>query len=372
MATRDLYEVLGVDRSASGDEIRTAFRKLARQFHPDVNPNNPEAEEKFKEINEAYSVLSDAEKRQAYDQYGSTEGMPQGPFFGGGGGGGGFGDIFDMFFGGGQGQRQRSVGVPGEDLRVDVELSLKEVLTNQERKVRFRKPVKCGTCKGNGTASGQAPEKCANCQGAGQVSQVQNTFLGQIRTSVQCNACRGQGFQVKDPCKTCRGRGLVTEEFEKSANIPAGVEDGQIMHLRGEGGEGLRGGEAGDLYLTLRVTSDERFVREGRALQTALEISYPQAALGDDVVIDGVDGDVTIAIAPGTQPGEVFTVKGQGMPPLHGGPRGDLYVLMQVVVPKKVTEAEEKLIRELAELQGDNPSGPSGGGFLGGLFGKKK
>ncbi|MBL8047772.1 MAG: molecular chaperone DnaJ [Chthonomonas sp.] len=371
MANKDLYEVLGIGRGASADEIRSTFRKLARQYHPDVNPNNPEAEEKFKEINEAYSVLSDPEKRQAYDQYGSTEGMPQGPFFGGGGGGG-FGDIFDMFFGGGGGSRQRSVGTPGDDLRVDVDLTLKDVLTSQERKVRFRKPVKCGTCSGNGTASGSAPEKCGNCQGTGQVTQVQNTFLGQVRTSVQCNVCRGQGYSIKDPCKTCRGRGLVAEDFEKTINVPAGVEESQVMHLRGEGGQGLRGGDDGDLYITLHVASDERFVRDGRYLQTALEVTYPQAVLGDTVIIDGVDGDVEITIPAGTQPGEVFTAKGQGLPPLHGGPRGDLYVQMQLSVPKKINEAEEKLIRELAELQGDNPSGPGGGGFLGGIFGKKK
>lgn len=369
MATKDLYAVLGVSRTATSDELRTAYRKLARQYHPDVNPGNPEAEEKFKEINEAYSVLSDDEKRQAYDQYGSVDGPPQGPFFGGNAGG--FGDLFDMFFGGAGGPRghQRSTGVPGEDLRIDVELSLQDVLSKTERVVQFRRPEHCESCSGKGTDGGTEPEKCPTCGGAGQVTHVQNTFLGQVRTSAPCSACRGKGTIIKNPCKSCRGRGLVTKEAQRTITIPPGVEDSQVMHISGGGGQGLQGGPDGDLYVTIHVKDDDRFVRDGRTLQTALDITYAQAALGDEVTFDGVDQEHKLTIPHGTQPGQVFTIKGAGMPPLHGGARGDLHVHMNLVVPKKVSEAEAKLIRELALLQGDSPSEPSG--FLGGLFKKK-
>ncbi|MCE9559212.1 MAG: molecular chaperone DnaJ [Armatimonadetes bacterium] len=372
MASKDLYEVLGVSKTATADDIRTAFRKLAREHHPDVNPGNPAAEERFKEINEANTVLSDPEKRQAYDQYGTTDGAPpQGPFFGGGGGGG-LGDIFDMFFGEQSGARggRRTSGVPGEDLRAEVNLVLKDVLDPQERTIRYRKPSKCESCKGSGVEGRGPAETCPTCKGAGAVNRVQQTFLGQIRTSVPCSNCNGQGVIIKNPCKTCRGQGLTRQEVEKEIKIPAGVADGQQMHVAGGGGDGLKGGQAGDLYVVLNVEEDDRFVRDGVHLQTGLEISFPQATLGDVLKFEGLSGDLDITVPAGTQPGTTFRIRGEGVPPLHGGTRGDLFVEVKVHVPTKLSEGEERLVRELAELFGENPRGSSGG-FLGGFFKKK-
>lgn len=235
--------------------------------------------------------------------------------------------------------------------------------------MRFRKPVKCESCTGTGAEGGTKPDKCGTCGGSGSVNRTQQTFLGAIRTSTPCPTCRGIGEVIKNPCKACRGRGLTVQEVVKTITVPAGVQDGQSMLLRGEGGEGLKGGSAGDLGILINVIRDNRFERDGVHLQTALEVTFPQATLGDQLTFDGLDSELVLDVPAGTQPGSVFRVKNAGVPPLHGGTRGDLFVEIHVKVPEKLSEAEEKLIRELAMLQGTDLK-PQGG-FLGGLFKKK-
>jgi len=372
--TKDLYEVLGVPRSADAAEVKAAYRKLARQYHPDVNPNNPEAEEKFKEVSVAYEVLSDEEKRANYDRFGTADG-PQG-FSGYGGGAGGqgfdFGDIFEAFFGRTGGQRtQRASGRDGDDLRTDVTLTYAEVVSGKTQTVTYRREIRCGDCKGTGAEGGSQPEKCTACNGSGQVSRIQQTFFGQVRTATTCGTCQGEGSVVKNPCKTCRGQKLVAEEASIEVTIPAGVDDGARMRLSGKGSEGVGAGVPGDLYVFIGVKDDARFVREGQTLKTSIDLTFAQAALGDEVEFDGVDAPVNLSVPAGTQPGTVLRVRNAGLPPLHGGARGDLLVQTQVLIPKRLSEAEAKLIRDLAELGGETmPKGSSG--VLGSLFKKKK
>ncbi|MBS1706074.1 MAG: molecular chaperone DnaJ [Armatimonadetes bacterium] len=371
MAT-DLYEVLGVPRGSSQDEIKTAYRKLARKYHPDVNPGDKDAEEKFKEISHAYDILSDPEKRARFDQYGSADGPNPGDFFSGGGGID-LGDLFESFFGGvgGGGGRQRVSGRDGEDLRTAVTVDLAETLTTVSKNIHYRKPSHCRSCDGTGVEGGGKPEQCPTCHGTGQVTRVQQTFIGQMRTSTPCGTCRGQGTIIKNPCSTCKGRGLVAQDAELEVKIPAGIEDGTTLRIGGKGGDPVGAGVSGDLYVDVHVKMSSAFAREGIHLQTALEIGFPQAVLGDEVTLDGVSGDVKFSIPQGSQPGSVIRIKGEGMPPLHGGSRGDLFVQVVVKVPTKISPAEEKLIRELAELQGASPSGGDMSGITG-LFKKKK
>jgi len=370
MAVKDPYEVLGVGRTATPDEIKSAFRKLARKYHPDVNPNFKDAEEKFKEVQHAYEILSDEEKRARYDQFGSVEdsGMPGGDFFGGGG----FGDLFDMFFGQTQQQaRPRMVGRDGEDIQVAVEITLKEVLTGIEKEVRYRKSTLCGGCKGTGAEGGVKPETCGTCGGQGQVARTQQTFFGQMRTMTPCPTCGGHGVVIKSPCKECRGKGTKVEEHSTHAKIPAGVDTGATIRYAGLGGDGVGQGRAGNLYLIVQVEDDPRFDREGPDLYTATGITFAQAALGDELELPGLAETVKVKVPPGTQPGTVFRQRGMGVPRLHGGARGDLHIEVNVRVPKKVTAAQEKLLREFAELSGEEAPKGDDGGIFGGFFRKK-
>jgi molecular chaperone DnaJ len=371
MAKRDPYEVLGVARGASADEIKSAYRRLARRYHPDVNPNDPEAEEKFKEVGEAYSIISDPDKRARYDQFGTTDDMPSDPF----GGMGGMSDLFDMFFGG-MGQQQggrRRQGRDGQDIQTQVELTLKDVITGVDRSVQIDRDTECKSCHGTGAEGGKQPETCPTCKGQGAVSAVRNTFIGQVRTSTTCPTCSGQGTIVKDPCHTCRGVGLTSERETVNLKIPPGVDDGATMHLPGQGGEGTGAGRPGDLYVVLRVAADKRFERRGQTLFTGIDLTFAQASLGDELEIEGVDDTLPLRIESGTQPGTQIVLKGAGMPPLHGGRRGDLVVEARVKIPTKLNEAQVKLIKELAEVSGEAvPKGVDKSGFLGGLFSKKK
>ncbi|MFZ4506973.1 MAG: molecular chaperone DnaJ [Fimbriimonas sp.] len=372
MPQQDPYEVLGVPRSASADEIKSAYRRLARRYHPDVNPGDPSAEEKFKEIGEAYGVLSDAEKKARYDQYGVLGDQPSDPF---GGAGGGFGDIFDMFFGGAQqgSTNRRRAYANGEDVRVELELTLLDVLNGAEKDVPVDRAVECKECRGSGGAGGKAPEQCRTCSGTGMVSQIRNTFIGQVRTSATCGTCRGTGSTISDPCSKCRGRGLVREVSPVHLRIPPGFDDGAAMHVPGQGSEGRAGGRPGDLYVVLNVANDDRFERDGQNLFTELPITFAQAVLGDEVTVQGIEAEIPLEIPTGTQPGARLTIRAGGLPPLHGGRRGDLIVIANVKVPTKISEAEAKLIREIAEIRGERiPKGNEKGGFLGNLFGKKK
>lgn len=376
MANSDPYAVLGVARDASADEIKTAYRRLARQYHPDVNPDNPEAEEKFKEVGQAYALLSDPERRQRFDQYGVTEeggGMPGNPgdFFGGGGG---IGDLFDMFMGGAaQGNTRRRAGRDGDDIRADIAISLKDVLSGKTVDAEVRRLATCDACHGSGAEGGVAPETCPTCKGAGMVNTVRSTFIGQVRTSTVCPTCNGEGTVVKDPCHVCSGRKVIPKRETVQVSVPAGIESGSTIQIPGGGSDGTGAGRPGDLYVVVEVEDDGRFERRNQTLFTMLELTFAQATLGDEVEIEGVDERHTIHIPAGTQPGTPVHVKSGGLPPLHGGRRGELIVQTTVRVPEKVSDAEAKLIRELADLRGEkSPKGGHSGGILGGLFGKKK
>jgi len=369
---RDPYEVLGVARGASADDIKSAYRRLARRYHPDVNQDDPSAEEKFKEVGEAYAVLSDPDRRARFDQYGTTDEAPSDPFFGGGGGG--ISDLFDVFFGGMGGATggRRRVGRDGDDVRADVELTLQDVINGVQRDVEVNRSAECSVCHGQRTEGGKPPETCGTCRGQGMVSAVRNTFIGQVRTSAPCPTCHGEGTIIKDPCKNCRGNGLVPETATVSITIPPGVDSGATMQVPGQGGDALGAGRPGDLYVVLHVKEDARFDRDGQTLHTMLEATFAQAALGDQVPIEGVDSTHEITIEAGTQPGTQITIRGAGLPPLHGGRRGDLIVTIQVKVPKKLSDTQVKLIRELAEVSGEAQPKQEKGGILGGLFGKRK
>ncbi len=372
MAASDPYAVLGVGRNASAEEIKSSFRKLARQYHPDVNPNNPGAEDKFKEINEAYSILSDPAKRTRFDQYGVTDDQPgasgPGDFFQGGG----FGDLFESFFGG-DGGRGRTAVRTGEDLRTEAVITLKEVLLGVEKTIKFRRMKECSNCHGNGTADGSPPDKCSQCSGTGTVTRIQQTFIGSVRTQTTCPTCRGEGVVVKNPCGNCRGRGLEVEDAEVTVSIPTGVDSGQTLRVSGRGSDGVHGAAPGDLYVILHVADDSRFHREGQHLLTVVEVTYAQAVIGDVVEIEGLEGTLELSIHPGTETGKQVRLKGQGLPRLQGVTRGDLVAELHLIVPKKVSEAQRALLKEFAEL-GDEPmpKGVNKDGFLGGLFKKKK
>lgn len=369
---KDPYEVLGVSREATADEIKSAYRKLARQHHPDVNPNDPTAEDRFKEIGAAYEVLSDPEKRAMYDQYGSTDGAAQGPFFGGAGG---FGDIFDMFFGANAGAtgRRRGNSQPGDDLETRIELSLLEVINGTERELTFSRYAACESCKGTGAEGGAQPTSCSTCQGQGFVVRVQNTFLGQVRTQVGCGTCNGTGQVVQNPCKTCRGRRLVPKSVSVTVKVPPGVETGATIQLTGQGHEGLGGGRPGDLYVGIVVDEGADFEREGLHLHTSLTLSFVQACMGDRIQVTGVDAEHELEVPAGSQPGDVLVTRGAGLPPLHGGRRGDLFFHVTISVPKKMNDAQRQALAEFAEAGGESlPEGAKGGGLLGSLFKKKK
>ncbi len=371
MSQRDPYEVLGVSRTAAVDEIKAAYRRLARRYHPDVNPGDAEAEEKFKEIGSAYQVLSDADRRARFDQYGSLDDQPQDPFFSGGVGN--FTDLFDMFFGGGPAgaQNRRGFARDGEDIQTSIQLTLKEVLTGFQREILVGRMEECDACGGTGSEGGGQPETCPTCKGQGAVGQVRNTFIGQVRTSTTCPTCGGAGATIKNPCHKCKGQAVLPADAKVMLNVPAGVDDGQTMHVPGQGSDGILGGRPGDLYVSIRVVRDRRFERQGTTLYTSLDLTFAQATLGDSIEIEGVDEKVPFDIQPGTQPGTRIVSRGFGMPPLHGGKRGDLVVQATVKVPTKLSEAQAKLIRELAEVSGEKlPNEPKG--LLGSLFGKKK
>ncbi len=372
---QDPYSVLGVPRDATADQIKSAYRKLARQYHPDVNPGNPEAEEKFKEVSTAYAVLSDPDKRARFDQFGLTEDQPSGnpgDYFGGGG----FADIFgmmeEMFAGGGRTSR-RSSGRDGEDHRVEVTVNLEELLTPSEKGLTYKRMAGCSTCHGSGAAPGTSPTSCGACGGTGVVTRMQQTILGSIRTTSTCGVCQGTGKTIAEPCPTCKGRGLEVVTEKLSVTIPSGVEDGTALRVPGKGSDGVGGGRPGDLYVVVHVPEDPRFERHGRDLVTTYKATFAQAVIGDTVQIQGLSGPIDTSLEPGTQPGSHIRLRGEGLPRVNGTSRGDLIVICEISVPTKVTEAEAQLLRQFAEMRGEPmPQGVGSQGFLGGLFGKKK
>jgi molecular chaperone DnaJ len=343
---RDPYEVLGIERDASEQEIKKAFRALAMELHPDVNAHDPEAEEKFKEAAEANEILSDPERRATYDRYGH-EGLRSGGYAPNFDAFGSVGDLFDAFFGGGNPFGGRSGAAAGGDLAVAVEIDLLEAANGVKVEVAYEAVERCEHCRGNGAEPGTPIETCERCGGNGQLQAVTRTPFGQMARTIVCDVCHGDGRVPKQPCLECRGRGRRAVRRELDVDVPAGISDGQRIRLTERGHAGEMGAPAGDLYVLVRVREDERFVREGDDLIAALDVAAPLAALGATLQTPTLDGTASVEVPPGTQPGEVLTLRGEGMPALHRGRRGDLRVVVNVVVPRRLSEEQRELLERL-------------------------
>jgi len=353
---RDLYEVLGLQKGASDDEIKKAYRKLAKKYHPDLNPGDKEAEQKMKEVNGAYEVLSDADKKARYDQYGFAGIDPN--YAGSGAGGfGGFqdfdlGDIFGSMFGGGfgggfGGQQTRQNGPrKGENLRVNLQLTFEEAVFGCEKSVSITRNEACKDCGGSGAKAGTTPETCPVCRGRGQVQSTQRTPFGVFSTNAPCQNCHGTGKIIKEPCQTCKGEGKNRKTRTIQVKIPAGIDDGQTISLRGEGNGGSNGGPAGDLYVTVYVKEHKMFKRDGQDIILEMPISFAQAALGATLTVPTVDGKVQYDLPEGTQTGTVFRLRGSGVPNINGRGRGDQYVKVTVEVPRNLSAEQKELLRK--------------------------
>ena len=362
---RDYYEVLGVSKGASEDEIKRAYKKLARKYHPDMNPGDKEAEEKFKEVNEANEVLSDPEKKARYDQFGFAGVDPSyGAGAGGGayGGAGGFdfgdlGDIFGSFFGGGfGGQQRRNPNAPqrGESIRASVSVTFKEAAFGCEKSVTIERSEQCPTCKGSGCAPGTTPEICPDCHGSGTVQTRRQTPMGVFASNGPCRKCGGTGRLIHQPCSDCRGSGAVRKRRTIKVNIPAGIDHGQTISLRGQGGAGKNGGPAGDLLITVMVQPHEIFRRDGVDVFCEAPITFTQAVLGAELEIPTIDGKVKYSIPEGTQTGTVFRLKGKGVPVLNGRGRGDQYVTVVIETPRSLNKEQKEALRRFSETLGEN------------------
>lgn len=352
---RDYYEVLGVSKGVSDADLKKAYRKVAKKYHPDLNPGNKEAEEKFKEVNEAYAVLSDPDKRSRYDQFGHAGVDPN---FGAGSGGFNgagfdFGDIFSDIFGGGfggfGGGSRRNGPKRGADVRQVVEVSFEEAAFGCKKKINIIKQERCETCNGSGAAAGTSAQTCHRCNGTGQIQTQQRTILGYMTNVSTCPECHGTGKIIKTPCKDCRGTGKVRKSKTIEIDIPAGIDDGQTMQLSGQGEAGERGGPSGDLLITIRVRRHELFKRDGNDIYITMPISVVQAALGATLKVPTLDGPVEYDIPEGTQPATRFRLKGKGVPYLRGRGRGDQYVTIDVEIPKNLTARQKELLKEFED-----------------------
>jgi molecular chaperone DnaJ len=365
---QDFYAMLGVARGASADEIKRAYRKKARELHPDANPDNPDAEAQFKEVSRAYEVLSDPEKRARYDQFGEAGvgGGAGDPF-----GAGGFGDIFDAFFGGGSpfggGGRGPSGPPRGRDVETVADITFEEAVFGCTTEVRSRTAVTCDDCSGSGAKPGTSPVACGDCRGTGQVRRVRQSMLGQMVTASACGRCGGMGMVIESPCTSCRGEGRREREMTYTVDVPAGIASGQTLRLGGKGAVGPRGGGVGDLYVHLRVAEHPTYQREGDDLVTDVVVSIAQAALGTQLTLSTLDGDEVLVVPPGVQFGKEFILKGRGVPRLaqggRGRGRGDLRARIVVEIPTKLSDSERELLRKFAAERGEHVADGDSGLF---------
>lgn len=367
MNNTEYYDRLGVSKDASQDEIKRAYRKMSKKYHPDIN-KEPGAEEKYKEVQEAYETLSDDQKRAAYDQYGpdGANGFGgQGGFggFDGGAGFGGFEDIFSSFFGGGA-TRNPNAPRQGDDLQYRVNLSFEEAIFGAEKEVHYNREATCKTCSGSGAKPGTSPVTCGRCHGQGVINVDTQTPLGMMRRQVTCDVCHGTGQEIKEPCQTCHGTGREKQSHKVSVKIPAGVETGQQIRLAGQGEAGFNGGPYGDLFVIINVNPSDKFTRDGSTIYYTLNISFVQAALGDTVEVPTVHGNVEMTIPAGTQTGKTFRLKGKGAPRLRGGSQGDQHVTVKIVTPTKLNDAQKEALLAFAKASGDEKIAPQKKGFF--------
>ena len=368
MNNTEYYDRLGVSKDASQDEIKRAYRKMSKKYHPDIN-KEPGAEEKYKEVQEAYETLSDDQKRAAYDQYGpdgANAGFGgQGGFggFDGGAGFGGFEDIFSSFFGGGA-ARNPNAPRQGDDLQYRVNLSFEEAVFGAEKEVHYNREATCKTCSGSGAKPGTSPVTCGRCHGQGVINVDTQTPLGMMRRQVTCDVCHGTGQEIKEPCQTCHGTGHEKQSHKVSVKIPAGVETGQQIRLAGQGEAGFNGGPYGDLFVIINVNPSDKFTRDGSTIYYTLNISFVQAALGDTVEVPTVHGNVEMTIPAGTQTGKTFRLKGKGAPRLRGGSQGDQHVTVKIVTPTKLNDAQKEALLAFAKASGDEKIAPQKKGFF--------
>lgn len=358
MSKRDYYEILGVSKTASKEEIRKAYRKLSKQYHPDLN-KEAGAEEKFKEVTEAFETLSDETKRAQYDQFGHADPNQGFGGFGGFGGGSadgfGFEDIFSTFFGGGSRRRDPNAPRKGDDLQYSMTIDFMEAVFGKETEIELPREETCDTCDGTGAKKGTPVNTCSHCSGSGQISVTQNTPLGQMVNRRACPHCQGTGKIIPEKCETCHGSGRVTKRKKIKVTIPAGVDDGQQLRVSGQGEAGINGGPAGDLYIVFRVKDHDRFIREGDDIYLELPLTFPQLALGDEIEVPTVTGNVKLKIPAGTQTGTNFRLRGKGVKNVHGHGTGDQHVIVKVITPKKMTEKQKELLREFASIEGNSP-----------------
>ena len=367
MNNTEYYDRLGVSKDASQDEIKRAYRKMSKKYHPDIN-KEPGAEEKYKEVQEAYETLSDDQKRAAYDQYGpdGANGFGgQGGFggFDGGAGFGGFEDIFSSFFGGGA-TRNPNAPRQGDDLQYRVNLSFEEAIFGAEKEVHYNREATCKTCSGSGAKPGTSPVTCGRCHGQGVINVDTQTPLGMMRRQVTCDVCHGTGQEIKEPCQTCHGTGHEKQSHKVSVKIPAGVETGQQIRLAGQGEAGFNGGPYGDLFVIINVNPSDKFTRDGSTIYYTLNIYFVQEALGDTVEVPTVHGNVEMTIPAGTQTGKTFRLKGKGAPRLRGGSQGDQHVTVKIVTPTKLNDAQKEALLAFAKASGDEKIAPQKKGFF--------
>lgn len=361
MNNTEFYDRLGVSKDASQDEIKKAYRKMSKKYHPDIN-KEPGAEEKYKEVQEAYETLGDEQKRAAYDQYGAAGanggfGGGTGGFdgFNGGAGFGGFEDIFSSFFGGGGATRNPNAPRQGDDLQYRVDLTFEEAVFGVEKEVSYNREATCETCSGTGAKPGTSPVTCSRCHGQGVINVDTQTPLGMMRRQVTCDVCHGTGKEIKDPCPTCHGSGHENKRHKVSVKIPAGVETGQQIRLQGQGEAGFNGGPYGDLFVIIKVLPSKEFERDGSTIYYSMNISFVQAALGDTVEVPTVHGKVELTIPAGTQTGKTFRLRGKGAPKLRGGGQGDQHVTVNIVTPTKLNPAQVAALKDFAKAGGDKP-----------------